>query len=152
VPYALERRLLAEGFEMAKVLRSFVCLLSDKLAESRDFYVELFGWRVDYDSDWFVHLQAADSTSVELGILRRDHELVHETLRNLPPGVLLTIVVPDVDAVHRLVLERGLDLVEAPRNLFYGQRRMLLRDPNGALLDVSSSCEPSKEFLSSLGN
>ena len=77
--------------------------------------------------------------------------MVHETLRNLPPGVLLTIVVPDVDAVHRLVLERGLDLVEPPRDLFYGQRRMLLRDPNGVVLDVSSPCEPAKEFLASLG-
>jgi PhnB protein len=63
---------------------------------------------------------------------------------------MVTLVVPDVDDVHRLVLERGVDLVEAPRNLFYGQRRMLLRDPIGTLVDVSSECPPAPEFLASL--
>jgi len=134
---------------MATVLRSFVSVLSDELPATRDFYVELFGWRVDYDSDWFVHLQAPGNAHIELGILKRGHDVVPKELGAAPAGVLLTIVVPDVDAVHRVVLERGLDLVEAPRNLFYGQRRMLLRDPNGTMLDVSSEGVPSPEFLAS---
>jgi catechol 2,3-dioxygenase-like lactoylglutathione lyase family enzyme len=132
------------------VLRSFVCIFSDRLAETRDFYVELFGWRVDFDSDWFVHLQAKDNASVELGILRRDHEIVPQAFRASPAGMLVTIVVPDVDAVHATVLERGFVPVETPRDLFYGQRRMLLRDPSGTLVDVSSECPPSPEFLASL--
>jgi catechol 2,3-dioxygenase-like lactoylglutathione lyase family enzyme len=131
------------------IRRAFVCLFSDRLAETRDFYVSLFGWRVDFDSDWFVHLQAPDDASIELGILRRDHEIVPGAFAASPAGVMVTLVVPDVDDVHRLVLERGIDLVEAPRNLFYGQRRMLLRDPNGTLVDVSSQCPPASEFLAS---
>ncbi|MDP3406650.1 VOC family protein [Bosea sp. (in: a-proteobacteria)] len=132
------------------VLRSFVCIFSDRLPEVRDFYVELFGWRVDFDSEWFVHLQAKDNPSIELGILRRNHDIVPEAFRTAPAGMLLTIVVPDVDAVHRAVVQRGLEPVEAPRNLFYGQRRMLLRDPSGTLVDVSSECPPSPEFMASL--
>jgi PhnB protein len=132
------------------VLRAFVCIFSERLAETRDFYVSLFGWRVDFDSDWFVHLQAADNASVELGILRRDHEIVPRAFAVSPSGVMVTLVVPDVDAVYRVVLERGIELVEAPRDLFYGQRRMLLRDPNGTLVDVSSECSPAPELLASL--
>lgn len=30
------------------------------------FYVELFGWSVNFDSDWFVHLQAPENASIEL--------------------------------------------------------------------------------------
>ncbi len=132
------------------IRRAFVSVFSDRLAETRDFYVSLFGWRVDFDSDWFVHLQAPDNASVELGIVRRDHEIVPPAFAASPAGVMITVVVPDVDDVHRLVLERGLDVIEAPRDLFYGQRRMLLRDPNGTLVDVSSECSPSPEFLASL--
>jgi predicted enzyme related to lactoylglutathione lyase len=139
-----------EGSRGAKVLRSFVSIVSERLPATRDFYVELFDWRVDYDSDWFVHLQASDNAAIELGVLRRDHEVVPDALRAVPAAsVLLTIVVPDVDAVHRVVLDRGFSLVEAPRDLFYGQRRMLIRDPSGTLIDVSSECAPSTEFLAS---
>lgn len=132
------------------IQRAFVCIFSDQLATTRDFYVSLFGWAVGFDSDWFVHLRAPSDASIELGILRRDHEIVPQSFRAAPAGMMVTIVVPDVDEVHRLVVERGLEVIEPPRDLFYGQRRMLLRDPNGTLLDISSECAPSPEFLASL--
>ncbi|MEO1173007.1 MAG: VOC family protein, partial [Myxococcota bacterium] len=69
--------------------------------------------------------------------------------RNPPAGTLVTIVVEDVDALHATAAERDIPIVEPPRNLFYGQRRMLLRDPAGTLVDVSSECPPSEEFLAS---
>jgi uncharacterized glyoxalase superfamily protein PhnB len=63
---------------------------------------------------------------------------------------MITIVVPDVELVYRRAIDQGLAIVEPPRDLFYGQRRLLLRDPDGTLLDVSSTCRPSPEFLASL--
>ena len=63
---------------------------------------------------------------------------------------MLTIVVDDVDALHRQAVDRGLEVVESPRDLFYGQRRMLLVDPNGLLVDVSSECPPDPDWLASL--
>ncbi|MCU0674705.1 MAG: VOC family protein [Myxococcota bacterium] len=132
------------------IVRAFVSVFSESLPETRDFYVELFGWRVDFDSDWFVHLQARENAAIELGILRRDHEIVPEAFRGAPAGTMITIVVPDVDALHDIAVGRGLEIVEPPRDLFYGQRRMLLRDPSGTLVDVSSECAPSAEFLASL--
>ena len=131
--------------------RCFVNLLSDDLTRARDWYVGLFGWRVDFDSDWFVHLQSPDDDDVELGLLRRDHEIVPEELRSAVAGVIVTLVVDDVDAVHRVALATGVEVIEEPRDLFYGQRRMLLRDPDGTVVDVSAECEPSPDFVASLG-
>ncbi|MEO1064687.1 MAG: VOC family protein [Actinomycetota bacterium] len=134
------------------VQRSFVNLLSDDPGRLRDFYVGLFGWRVDFDSDWFVHLQAPDNDDVELGILRRDHEIVPEAARSASAaGVIVTIVVDDADELHRRAVELGAEVLEEPRDLFYGQRRVLLRDPDGTVVDASSECEPSPEFLASMG-
>lgn len=132
------------------ILRAFVSVFSESLPETRDFYVELFDWRVDFDSDWFVHLQARENAALELGIIRRNHEIVPDAFRSAPAGTMITIVVPDVDALHEIAVERGLAIVEPPRDLFYGQRRMLLRGPSGTLVDVSSECAPSPEFLASL--
>lgn len=124
------------------ISRSFVNICSDRLAETRDFYVDLLGFEVGFDSDWFVQLSAADSDAT-IGIMRRDHELVPEQARGAASGSYVTVVVDDVDPVYARATDRGLPVVEAPTDLFYGQRRMLVTDPNGVLVDVSSPTAPA---------
>jgi len=41
----------------------------------------------------------------------------------------------------------GLEVIQKPRDEMYGQRRFLTVDPDGLLVDVSSDCEPSAEFV-----
>lgn len=65
---------------------------------------------------------------------------------------MLTFVVDDVDVVHEFAAKRGDTIVEPPTNLFYGQRRMVVRDPDGTAVDISSECAPSQEFLDSLAH
>lgn len=125
------------------VNRAFANVLSDpdRMGETRDFYAALLGLRAVFDSDWFISLQDPELPLSELGIWRRDHELVpraHAGAAGHHQGAILTFVVDDVDAAHRLAAERGFDIVEEPRDTFYGQRSMLVRDPNGQLVDVST--------------
>lgn len=139
------------------VSRAFVNVLTDDLAATRDFYVDLLGLKVAFDSDWFVNLTSEVDTGAgaagpagEMGIWRRDHELIPEQFRQVPAGVVVSFVVDDVDAVHDHARSRGMPIVAPPRNLFYGQRQLLVTDPNGALVDVSTPTEPSAEFTASL--
>ncbi|MFN3200388.1 MAG: VOC family protein [Bradymonadia bacterium] len=131
--------------------RNFLTRFSEDLARDRAWYIELLGYEVAFDSDWFVQLRAPGSELVELGLLARGHALIPEAdQHDAARGGMLTVVVDDVDAVHQRAVERGETIVEAPRNLFYGQRRMLVRDPGGMLVDVSSECPPDPEWLASL--
>lgn len=134
------------------ISRGFPTVLASDLPAMKAWYTGLLGWDTEFDSDWFVHLKAPDAPGVELGILAADHEIVPSGLAPSAMGVLLTIVVDDVDNVHDQAQRLGHEIVEAPRDLFYGQRRMILRDPVGMLVDVSSDCEPSAEFLASLSH
>jgi len=124
--------------KVGEVSRAFINICSEKLPETRDFYTSIFGFVVDYDSDWFVHLKAAGSNSLELGIMKGSHELVPEAYRSSPRGVIFSIIVDDADAVCALAKQRGVKVVEEPKDLFYGQRRTLLEDPNGMLVDASA--------------
>lgn len=135
---------------MAGPNRNFFTLFTSRLSESKQWYTALFGYRVEFDSDWFVHLQSPSGASIELGLLARDHELVPAAFRTAPAGGMLTIVVADVDAVCALARARGDRIVEEPTNQFYGQRRMLLLDSEGLLVDVSSECSPDARWLESL--
>ncbi|MEO1019072.1 MAG: VOC family protein [Pseudomonadota bacterium] len=118
--------------------RFFVNILSDDLAASSRFYVETLGMKVHFESDWFIILVNEGRHPFELGILKRTSEIVPESDRQTPQGLMLTFVVEDVEQVYADAQARGLTIVEPPRNLFYGQRRLLLRDPNGVLIDVST--------------
>ncbi|MEM1293350.1 MAG: VOC family protein [Cyanobacteria bacterium P01_H01_bin.162] len=117
-------------------------LCSDNLAESRDFYVSLLGFEVNYDSDWYVQLRCPANAELEFGIIARHHDLVPPQFQTAPTGMYVTFVVPDVDAVFAKAQSLGLEIIQEPRNEFYGQRRFLTIDPNGCLLDI---CSPWSE-------
>jgi uncharacterized glyoxalase superfamily protein PhnB len=55
-----------------------------------------------------------------------------------PQGCYLTFVVDEVDAVYARAQAMNVSILQAPKDEFYGQRRLLLTDPNGLLIDISS--------------
>ena len=120
-----------------KINRLITNLCSDNLAASKDFYTRLFAFKVDYDSDWFVHL-ISQGRELEIGIMLADHELIPAQFRGRPMGMYLTLVVDDAIAVFERAKQLNFEIVQDPELTFYGQRRLLLKDPAGVLVDVSS--------------
>lgn len=118
-------------------------ICSQHLRESRDFYVTLLGFDVTFDSDWYVQLAAPDHPRLELGFIQQAHGLVPAAFQHRPQGVYLTFVVDDVDAVYAQAKGAGVEIVQPPTDEFYGQRRMLMVDPNGLLIDVSAVIKAS---------
>jgi catechol 2,3-dioxygenase-like lactoylglutathione lyase family enzyme len=117
-------------------------ICADDLAACRDFYVRLLGFVVKYDSDWYVQLGSPGHLELEFGIVKRTHDLVPKAYQTAPGGMYMTFVVPDVDEVYKKAQEMGAKIVQEPRNEFYGQRRFLVLDPAGCLIDV---CSPWSE-------
>lgn len=132
------------------LVRSFPTILSDRLPETRDFYVSLLGFHVAFDSDYYVALATPPDVeggpACELAVWAVGHETVPPPYRADPAGIVLTFVVDDVDALHVEARRQGVPVVAPPRDQFYGRRRMLVTDPNGLLVDVSTPSTPSPEF------
>lgn len=117
-------------------------ICSDDLQKSKEFYVNLLGFQVKYDSDWYVQLCSPLDSEIEYGLIQRDHELVPKEYQNIPNGMYVTFVVEGVDATYNKAIEMNLPIVQEPRNEFYGQRRFLVKDPNDCLIDICSPWEP----------
>jgi len=117
-------------------------ICADDLAASRDFYVRLLGFKIKYDSDWYVQLGSAEHLGLEFGIIKRTQDLVPSAFQTMPSGMYVTFVVPNVDEVYKTAEAMGAHLIQEPRNEFYGQRRFLVLDPAGCLIDV---CSPWSE-------
>ena len=127
---------------MAILNRIMTNICSDKLAETKNFYTKLFDFNVNFDSEWFVHLISKDK-QLELGIIDRTNEMVPEGFQNNPQGFYITFVVENADELFEIAESEKFEIVSKPMDTFYGQRRLLLKDPNGALVDISS---PIKDF------
>ncbi|WP_305986868.1 VOC family protein [Roseibium sp. MMSF_3544] len=118
--------------------RCFTNILTTDVAATAAFYETLLGLTPKFSSDWFVNLADPQNPALELGILEQTNDIVPAGARNAPAGVMLTFVVDDCNAVHARALAENADIIEAPQDMPYGQRRMILRDPAGTFVDVSS--------------
>ena len=101
---------------------------SDRPAETRDFFVDLFGFGVAMDLGWVVTVASPTNPSVQITIVAGDDMAA--------PGI--SVEVADVDAVHAKAVERGLEIAYALRDEEWGVRRFMLRDPSGTVVNVLS--------------
>lgn len=122
--------------------RAFVSLLSENVEKSARFYEDLLGMTRHGDFGWFVILTHQDMPGLELGILDATHDTIPNRMDRQPGGAILTFVVTDVAETHARALGMGAQILEPPRDLPYGQRRLVLRDPAGAVVDISSPIPP----------
>ena len=118
--------------------RVFTNILSSNVDAAASFYQALLGMSRHFNSDWFVVLTHEDCPTLEFGILDRENAIVPSGLGKAPQGVIVTFVVEDVEIVFAKAQSLGAAIIEPPTDLFYGQRRLLIEDLDGTVVDISS--------------
>ena len=78
-----------------------------------------------------------------MGIIDRSNEIVPIDFQNKPQGFYVTFVVDNADEIYKIAESEKFEIISEPKDTFYGQRRLFLKDPNGTLVDISS---PIKDF------
>lgn len=116
------------------------------VAGTTEFYRIHFGFKVLFESDWYVHLQNEHDEAWNLAILQYDHETVPEEGRVETRGLILNFEVEDVDAVDARLRAAGIPVLKSLRDEDFGQRHAIYRDPNGVLIDVIKPIPPSAEY------
>jgi catechol 2,3-dioxygenase-like lactoylglutathione lyase family enzyme len=101
---------------------------SDRFDESRAFYNGVIGLDEGGGPDWILFF-GTDQREVQLSVMRLDPKAgVH-------PDV--SIEVDSVDAVHERALAAGFEIVYPLTDEECGLRRFFVRDPNGAVINVT---------------
>jgi catechol 2,3-dioxygenase-like lactoylglutathione lyase family enzyme len=101
---------------------------SERLDESRAFYLDVLGLTGGDGLDWILFFSAPDDPKLQLSVMELDRTAgVH-------PDV--TIEVDDVDAVHARAVAEGAEIVHPLTDEPWGVRRFFVRDPNGAVINV----------------
>ncbi len=105
-------------------------LSSERLDESRAFYVDVLGFEVAMDLGSVVTLASPANPTAQITLMRRDGS------HGLLPQV--TIEVADVDAVYNEAVRRGARVLFPPTDESWGVRRFFLFDPNDVVINVMS--------------
>ena len=116
------------------------------VAGTSAFYRTHFGFRALFESDWYVHLQQDADVTVNLAVLRYDHETIPPEGRGETRGLILNFEVEDVDSEEVRLREMGVPVVKSLRNESFGQRHVIFRDPNGVLLDLIKPIPPTGAY------
>jgi catechol 2,3-dioxygenase-like lactoylglutathione lyase family enzyme len=126
----------------------FPDICTDDVRAARDFYVELLGFVIVFETDWYVQLQDPDNAAVQIAFVERSHPSVPPSHRAPASGVIITVERDDVDAVHARALGLGLTMLVDLRDEPWGQRHFITQDPDGLALDVVRLIPPSPEYAS----
>ena len=118
-------------------LLSNIC--TDRMDETRDFYVALLGFVVGFEHpDWYVQLASPTHPQLQIGIVRRDAEFTPQAFQQPAQGVILSAQVDDVEAAYSTAKGRGFDIALELRDESFGMRRFMVADPNGLLVNIFS--------------
>ena len=119
------------------VTRLLPNICTDRMEETRDFYVSLLGFVVGtVHPGWYIQLVSPTEPRIQLGLVRRDAEFTPEAFQRPAQGVIISVQVDDVEAVHAAAVKRGLQIAQALRTEDFGMRHFMVVDPNGLLVNV----------------
>lgn len=116
------------------------CITTDKVEESRDFYVRHLGAKVTFDCGWYVNLELGPDASIQFMTPQPGQPVCN------PAGLMYNFSVTDVDAEFRTLAASGLTAVMPLEDHPWGDRGFAVQDPNGIMLYIYSEREPSPEF------
>jgi uncharacterized glyoxalase superfamily protein PhnB len=129
-----------------KCTQFYPVIMSQRVPETAQFYVDHFRFAKLFDSDWYVHLQSSEDAKVNIGIVQASHATIPQAARNRPSSLLINFEVEDVDSEYARAKAAGLPILLTLRDEAFGQRHFITQDPTGVLLDVITPIAPSEEF------
>ncbi|MDY0816792.1 VOC family protein [Kitasatospora purpeofusca] len=117
-------------------------IITGDIARLVDFYERATGVRADWSTEDFAELRTAGAT-LAIGSTR--------TVALFAPGsarpadnntVIIEFLVADVDGVYRNLTDFVADFVTEPTTMPWGNRSLLLRDPDGNLVNFFTPVTP----------
>ncbi len=110
------------------IRRAVPNLTTDRLDESRAFYVNVLGFEVGMDMRWIVTLASSDNPTAQISLFPPSEAT------SPVPGI--SVEVDDVDGAHDAAVRAGAEVVYPLTNEDWGVRRFFVEDPGGTVVNV----------------
>ena len=127
---------------MQKPLSVSCAFCTNKVAESRDFYVTYLGAKVTFDCGWYVNLEFGHSSA-------KLQFMAPQTPSHKPSssdGLFFNFHVKDANEEYERLTAYGLPVIIPLEDHPWGDRGFGIQDPNGITLYFYHDTEPSVDF------
>jgi catechol 2,3-dioxygenase-like lactoylglutathione lyase family enzyme len=121
------------------VQRSFTNILSKDVKAAGRFYERFLGLVPELSSETFILMGHPQIPGWEFAILSKNDDSIPPAFQQSSGGIIVTFIVDDCDAIYQRATHLKLDIVDGPADMSYGYRRLLVQDPDGTVLDISSA-------------
>lgn len=113
-------------------------IISTRLADARRFYEHFFGATTVFDAGWYLSLALPGGQVLSFQEPGGGGELGHADPEFAGAGLILNLMVDDVDAEYRRLVGAGLPAPDQPQDNPLGFRAFEVRDPSGITLFVTT--------------
>ncbi len=131
-----------EGVSYMKIKRIDVTFSTERLQESKDFYMKHFGFELAFESNWYIELVTPKR---DAGISFTLPEREEGEFFN-GRGCILSLEVDDVDAEYKRLQKEGLLIYQEIQEKPWGERSFVIDDPNGVHVYIYKLIEKTEEY------
>ncbi len=126
-----------------KIKRVDSTISTNRLRESKEFYIKYFNFQLVYESDWYIELILPEMPGAGISFTlpqREEGEFFNGK------GLILSFEVDDVDAEYRRLKAAGLIIYQELQDKPWGERSFVIDDPNGVHIYIYKSIPPTPEY------
>jgi len=125
-----------------KIKRVDSTISTNKLQESKEFYMQYFDFRLVYESDWYIELIARDlPNGISFTLPQREEGEFFNG-----KGLIISFEVDDVDAEYDRLIAEGVQIYQEMQDKPWGERSFVIDDPNGVHIYIYTSTSPNPEY------
>lgn len=114
----------------------FPITITDKINETKDFYIKHFNFTPVFEESWYVHLR--HENGIEMAIMIPGLDNQPDFLRDEfnGKGIVYSFEVDNAQSEYERVKLEGLEIVMDLKEEVWGQIHFILKDPAGVYIDV----------------
>jgi uncharacterized glyoxalase superfamily protein PhnB len=125
-----------------KIKRIDTTFSTEKLQESKDFYMDHFGFKLAYESDWYIELVTpAGDAGISFTLPQREEGEFFNG-----KGMILSFEVEDVEAEYNRLKENNVTIYQELQDKPWGERSFVVDDPNGVHVYLYNLIEQTDEY------
>lgn len=125
-----------------KIKRMDATISTEKLQESKEFYMKHFGFQLIYESDWYVELLSADiNAGISFALAQREENEFFDGR-----GLILSFEVENAETEYDRLKQDGLCIQQELQDKPWGERSFVVDDPNGVHVYLYQTIPPTLEY------
>ncbi len=113
-------------------------VVAPDIEKTASFYERLVLCQRLFTSKRFICLESQTAPKIEIGIIDETNLTFRQEVKGQFVDDYLSLAVPDIYEALERARAMGAEIIAEPDSLEYEQTRMLVRDPNGVVLDLAT--------------